>query len=83
MQDNLGKLLSFLVRLKEVHISYTLKQIREEAVMVLIHVPGQHWEVEFFEDGSVEIEIFKSDGEIYDEKMLDQLFDEFSDPAGR
>jgi hypothetical protein len=83
MQDNLGKLLSFLVRLKEVHISYTLKQIREEAVMVLIHVPGQYWEVEFFEDGSVEIEIFKSDGEIYDEKMLDQLFDEFSDPAGR
>jgi hypothetical protein len=79
MEDNLGKLLSFLTRLNEAHISHSLKQIREEAIMVLIRVPGQHWEVEFFEDGSVEIEIFKSDGEIYDEKMLDELFDEFSD----
>jgi hypothetical protein len=79
MKDNLGKLLYFLTRLNEVHISYSLGQIREEAIMVSIIVPEQHWEVEFFEDGSVEIEIFKSDGEIYDEKMLDELFDKFSD----
>jgi hypothetical protein len=78
MKDNLGKLLAFLIRLNEVQISYSLKQIREDAVMVLISVYGEHWEVEFFEDGSVEIEIYKSDGEIYDEKMLDELFDKFS-----
>jgi len=45
----------------------------------LITVPGQHWEVEFFEDGSIEIEVFESDGEIYDEKKLNELFDKFSD----
>jgi len=61
-------LLSFLVRLKEVKIHYSLKHTRDEAVMVLITVPGEHWEVEFFADGSVEIEVFKSNGEIYDEK---------------
>jgi hypothetical protein len=45
----------------------------------LITVPGQHWEVEFFEDGSIEIEVLESDGEIYDEKKLNELFDKFSD----
>jgi hypothetical protein len=72
-------LLSFLVRLKEVKIHYSLKHIRDEAIMVFISVPGEHWEVEFFEDGSIEIEVFKSDGEIYDEKKLVELFDKFSD----
>jgi hypothetical protein len=79
MNNNLEKLLSFLTRLKAVHISYSLKQIREETIMVLIRVPGQHWEVEFFGDGSIEVEIFESGGEIYDEKKLDELFDKFSD----
>ena len=72
-------LLYFLVRLEAVKIHYSLKHSRDEAIMVLIHVPGQYWEVEFFENGSIEIEIFESDGEIYDEKKLNELFDKFSD----
>jgi len=72
-------LLSFLVQLEAVKIHYSLKHSRDEAIMVLIHVPGQYWEVEFFENGSIEIEIFESDGEIYDEKKLNELFDKFSD----
>ena len=72
-------LLSFLARLKEAKIHYSLKHSRDKAIMVLISVPGEHWEIEFLADGSVEIEIFKSDGEIYDEKLLDELFDKFSD----
>ncbi len=76
---NLENLLSFLVRLEAVKIHCSLEHNRDEAIMVLIVVPGQHWEVEFFEDGSIEIEIFKSDGEIYDEKKLGELFDKFSD----
>jgi hypothetical protein len=78
-ENGMENLLSFLVRLKEVKIHYSLKHTRDEAVMVLITVPGEHWEVEFFADGSVEIEVFKSNGEIYDEKKLDELFDKFSD----
>ncbi|MGH9770013.1 MAG: hypothetical protein ACREAB_21525 [Blastocatellia bacterium] len=76
---NLENLLSFLVRLEDVKIHYSLEHNRDEAIMVLIVVPGQHWEVEFFEDGSVEIEVFESGGELYDEKKLDELFDKFSD----
>jgi hypothetical protein len=79
MKNSLEKLLSFLAQLKGARISYSLEHNRDETIMVLITVPGQRWEVEFFQDGSIEIEIFKSDGEIYDKKMLDELFAKFSD----
>jgi hypothetical protein len=69
----------FLNRLEEVGIFYKLDKVREEAVMVEVAVPGQHWEVEFMDDGSVEIEKFLSDGDMYDEKELKTLFRDFSD----
>lgn len=47
--------------------------------MVEIAVPGQRWEVEFFSDGTVEIEKFLSNGIIYDDTELDILFKDFSD----
>ncbi len=78
MKDNLEKLLSFLTHLKDAHISYLLQHHRDETIMVLIAVPGQRWEVEFFQDGSVEIEVFSSDGEIHSQEKLDELFDKFS-----
>ena len=28
--------------------------------MVLVAVPGERWEVEFFADGEIEVEIFRS-----------------------
>jgi len=45
--------------------------------MVTVTVPGQRWEVEFFEDGRVDVEKFLSDGTISDERELPRLFDEF------
>jgi hypothetical protein len=47
--------------------------------MVEISVPGQRWEVEFMEDGTLEIEKFISDGNFYDVKELETLFIDFSD----
>jgi hypothetical protein len=47
--------------------------------MVEIAVPGQRWEIEFMEDGTMEIERFISNGIIYDESELNVLFNEFSD----
>jgi hypothetical protein len=41
-----------------------MSKIRDEAIMVFVVIPGCRWEVEFFEDGSVEAEAFRSDGEI-------------------
>jgi hypothetical protein len=47
--------------------------------MVEISVPGQKWEVEFMQDGTVEIEKFMTTVEILDESELVHLFEEFSD----
>lgn len=47
--------------------------------MVEVTVPGQRWEIEFMDNGSVEIEKFISDGAYHDDKELDALFRDFSD----
>ncbi|MDQ2745384.1 MAG: hypothetical protein M3Z66_24240 [Chloroflexota bacterium] len=54
---------------------YRLESIRD-AILVEISTPGTRWEVEFFEDGRVEVERFRSDGTIDDETALSAFFDE-------
>ena len=71
----LSKLTRFLDRLDDEEIHYALSSLREGAVMVTVTLPGQRWEVEFLADGKIEIEIFKSDGEVHDESIMDDLFD--------
>ncbi len=66
-------LLSFLNDLREAKINYRLQHQREEAIMVEVAVPGERWEIEFLEDGSVEAEVFRSDGQILDASVLDEL----------
>ncbi|CAH2714854.1 hypothetical protein BACCIP111895_02030 [Neobacillus rhizosphaerae] len=73
------ELINFLNRLEESNIFYKLDKVRNEAIMVEITVPGQRWEVEFLEDGTVEIEKFISDRDFYDANELDTLFKDFSD----
>ena len=64
----LSKLLSFLCRLEGSKIAYHIEHNREDAIMVTVAVPGQRWEIEFFDDGSVEVEKFISTAEMGDEK---------------
>ncbi len=70
--------LAFLDRLEEAGLSYRLDHVRE-ALMVSVAIPGERWEIEFFEDGSVEVEKFRSSGEIEGSDALDALF-ESADP---
>ena len=77
--DGMTKLLNFLCRLEECKIHYRMEHNRDDSIMVITDVPGQKWEVEFFPDGNIEIEIFKSDGEIRGEMELDRFFKEFSE----
>lgn len=73
-------LLHFLNRLEKNKIYYRLEKVRGEAIMVEVAVPGERWEVEFLEDGTVDVEKFVSDGgDIYDEKELEILFRNFGD----
>ena len=78
-QDNFTRLTAFLQSLERGKIHYTLKNCRDEAIMVLVTVPGERWEVEFLVDGSVEVERFISDGEIYGEDTLGELFMQYTD----
>jgi hypothetical protein len=78
----MDRLLSFLCSLENNRIHYTLAHNRGEAIMVLIAVPGQRWEVEFFADGQVEIERFAStaDGVMKDAHLLEVLLRDYGNP---
>lgn len=78
-QDTFSRLITFLNKLEEAKISHSLARHRDEALMVSVAVPGERWEIEFLIDGSVEVERFASDGEIYGEEALDELFVLYSD----
>ncbi|WP_207714300.1 hypothetical protein [Scytonema sp. UIC 10036] len=71
--NGFSKLIKFLNQLEQKKISYTLAHNRDETVMLNIAVPGERWEVEFFEDGSIEVEKFISNGEILGEEVLNDL----------
>lgn len=68
------KLLDLLNKLDEAKLTYRLSHFREDTIAVELAVPGERWEVEFFADGSIEVERFKSDGHISaDESLLTEL----------
>jgi hypothetical protein len=70
--DNLQRLLAFLAHLERSQIFYRLSSIRD-AIMVEVAVPGERWEVEFFGDGHIEIEVFSSVGDVEDLALDDLL----------
>lgn len=77
-QSALGRLMAFLDRLEEVRLWYNLTHVRD-SIMVKVYVPGEIWEVEFFEDGHVEVERFISTGSIEGEEAIERLFAEHSE----
>jgi hypothetical protein len=58
--NSLQKLLEFLDELERHKIYFRLERDRSEAIMVRVDVPGERWEIEFFADGEVEVETFRS-----------------------
>lgn len=68
-----NKLLEVLNKLRDAGVHTALRQDREGAVSIDVAVPGQRWEVDVLADGSVELEVFNSDGTIHDEAKLDEL----------
>ena len=70
----MNKLLTFLNNLEKRNIHYNLEHNRDDFIMVSVAVPEERWEVEFSEDGKIEIEIFKnSTGVLDDENLLEKL----------
>ena len=73
------RLTTFLKKLEQAHIHYTLASHREDTIMVLVTVPGERWEIEFLSDGSIEVERFLSNGEICGEEALHELLTTYAD----
>jgi hypothetical protein len=78
MTPSESRLLQFLNRLDNAKIHYTLAHYRPDAILVAVSVPGQRWEIEFMADGTVDVEIYKSNGEILGEQSLQTLFEKFT-----
>jgi hypothetical protein len=66
----LQAMLDFLVALDNAKIFYRLSRPRAEALMVEAAVPGERWEVEFFADGHIETERFRTMGEVTSDPAL-------------
>ena len=81
--DPFRGMLALLERLDKLRVPYHVRHSREDAIMVVAHAPGQYWEIEFLADGDVDIERYRSDGEIDDESILQELFDLWSDDASK
>jgi hypothetical protein len=76
MTDFAHPLYQTLAKLDEAKIYYTLDKTRDETVIILAQVPGRHYEIEVFDDGRVEVEIYKSDGNIGGQELVDELLRE-------
>jgi hypothetical protein len=66
-----------LLRTKNIH--FILATHREDAIMAIAAVPGGRWEIEVFPDGSLQMEIFGSDGQLHDETVLAKKLSELVD----
>jgi hypothetical protein len=58
----LSKAAEFCRALDHSGIAYELRIVRDEALMMSVAVPGERWEIEFFDDGRIELERFVSQG---------------------
>jgi len=70
--EPLAQALGLVERLDAANIWYRLTVVRG-ALMVEAVVPGEHWEIEFFPDGHIEVERFRSDGEILGPEAIERL----------
>ena len=69
--DDLMKLLEELDRL---NAYYNLRRTRDDAISIDIATPGARWEIDFLPNERIDVEIFRSDGEMYDESKLVEFF---------
>ena len=83
-QVQVSSLNGFLQQLHDRRIPYFIVNHlhwgKPEAVMVQVCVPGELWEVEFFQNGTIEVERFISTGKVENQSVFDRLFSTWTDP---
>lgn len=71
--------ISLLQELERRKIFYTLQRYLDDSISLCAVVPGERWEIDVNRFGEIQIEIFRSDGKLHDSKMLEVLFQRFTD----
>ena len=72
--DTFGHMLAVLNRLAAARIPYTIRHSRDDGIMAEVTVPGERWEIDFLDDGDIDIEVFRSTGGVTDDDgRIDQL----------
>ena len=49
-------------RLQKADLSFTSADYRDDAMSLLVNEPGHYWEIDVLEDGSVDVEVYTSQG---------------------
>lgn len=79
MSQPLPLVYRLLAQLDAAKIHCTLNRVREETIMIVAAVPSRRYEIEVFEDGHVEVEVFKSEGISGGQEVIDELLANYSD----
>jgi hypothetical protein len=58
----LSKAAEFRRELDRRRVAYEFRIVRDEALMLSVPLPGERWEIEFFDDGRIELERVISQG---------------------
>jgi hypothetical protein len=61
------------------HVAHEFRIVRDEALMMSVAVPGERWEIEFFDDGRIELERFVSQGVVESPGALAELLARFDE----
>ena len=77
--DQFRRLLDFVQRLEGAGLYFMLQYLREDSVLVTVFAPAARWEIEFFDDGNMDVEVFESVGEVEGDEALERLFAEADD----
>ncbi len=49
-------------RLQAADLSFTSAAYRDDAMSLLVNEPGHYWEIDVLDDGSVDVEVYASQG---------------------
>ena len=68
-------------RLNEAGIWNEMRLFREDGLTILAHTPGEYWEIDLLVDGSTDVEVFRSKGEIEDDAAIARLIKQHQDSS--
>jgi hypothetical protein len=71
---NFESLMATMAGLDRLGVYYEIRRYREHSIMLVVSVPGERWEIEFFDDGTeAEVGRLRSDGHLMGSEAITEL----------